>query len=276
LPAYIVRYGGDPEHLPQEWLDALPVPQPTNPNFIQLAPLVAYGQHAPGYNKTCPRDGKMSCSIVDGVRNQRCSSKATMFLSWVWTYGLSIPLEALRSWAACHPGIAGTTAVWWCFFCNNQFRILQDQQKIATVDLADAFGKNLEAVGRMWMLFNKLDDPTYLSRIWCIFEVFVAVDKDIPCEILMPPHTEEIRQSSQSITTISELFKICHVNAEGAQATMPEDEAGIKALIREKSTFAQVNGKVEEKLHAVVLQLLRETPDPDLENGETSSRMRSL
>ena len=81
LATYIGQHGGDHEHPPQAWLDAEQVPAPEDPNFIQIAPLVAYGDRAVGYQKTCPRDGQACCSMVDGLQDEGHSGKATQFMS---------------------------------------------------------------------------------------------------------------------------------------------------------------------------------------------------
>lgn len=39
----------------------------SNPNFYEIAPVLAYGPNGLGYGKTCPRDGKPNCSLVDAV-----------------------------------------------------------------------------------------------------------------------------------------------------------------------------------------------------------------
>ena len=36
-----------------------------DPNFHQLAPLLAYGDHALGRSAVCPRDGRLGCALVD-------------------------------------------------------------------------------------------------------------------------------------------------------------------------------------------------------------------
>ena len=42
----------------------IPVENPDNPNFYQLAPIIAHGESAVGFDKICPRDGLTGCSIV--------------------------------------------------------------------------------------------------------------------------------------------------------------------------------------------------------------------
>jgi len=156
--------------------------------------------------------------------------------------------------------MTATTRIWWCFFCNNQFRILQQSQVQTPEELADTFGKNLASVGKMWMLWDKIKEPLYLSRIWCIFEVHEAVMHYIPSEILLPPSSSTILLDKNAAnTSVTDLLQACKVNAEDAKATMLADEVAIKQLIREQSTFSKVNALVERQLGTVMLDLLRQS-----------------
>ena len=78
--------------------DALPTCEyPKNPNFHQVAGLLAYGPLALGKHLCCPRDGQPDCSIVDALQAESSSAKATWFLSWVWGYSFSTVYKA-RLW----------------------------------------------------------------------------------------------------------------------------------------------------------------------------------
>lgn len=63
-----------------------------NPNFYEIAPTLAMGPNGFGFGKTCPRDGKPGCSIVDAVHD-RHKGKVTHFVSWCWAYKLEEGLQ---------------------------------------------------------------------------------------------------------------------------------------------------------------------------------------
>ena len=54
-----------------------------NPNFHEMAPVVATGETGLGYGKTCPEDGEPHCSIVDAVEEHH-KGKVSHFVSWCW------------------------------------------------------------------------------------------------------------------------------------------------------------------------------------------------
>ena len=52
-----------------------------NPNFYEVCPHFACGERGVGYNKTCPRDGKPHCSVVDALE-EGSFGQVTHFVSW--------------------------------------------------------------------------------------------------------------------------------------------------------------------------------------------------
>ena len=54
-----------------------------NPNFYEMAPVVAMGETGLGYGKTCSEDGEPNCSIVDAVEEHH-KGKVSHFVSWCW------------------------------------------------------------------------------------------------------------------------------------------------------------------------------------------------
>eukprot|EP00931_Biecheleriopsis_adriatica_P017087 TRINITY_DN12373_c1_g1_i2.p1 TRINITY_DN12373_c1_g1~~TRINITY_DN12373_c1_g1_i2.p1 ORF type:complete len:1338 (+),score=243.73 TRINITY_DN12373_c1_g1_i2:297-4016(+) len=254
LDACITRYGGTPEEPPKEWLEAPTTEPPTDPNFLQVAPLLSYGEEAPGFQKICPRDGENHCSIVDALLEQDDSGQANQFLSWVWQYSLSTVFEALAAWSNENAANVYKVMVWWCFFCNNQFRLLHDLTLKSTEELSQAFGENLRRVGKMWMLLDNPHESMYVGRIWCIFEVFVARQYDVPCRAIISPKKLE----RNDLENIGQLFDTCKVDVAHARASVEEDEEGIKDLIvKEFGSFEQVNLTVERQLNLVMLDTLR-------------------
>eukprot|EP00435_Cladocopium_sp_Y103_P044340 s1677_g12.t1 len=133
--SYFVKLRNMGENVPDReaaW-NALPLcPAPEDPNFHQVAGLLAYGPLALGKGQYCPRDGRMDCSIVDALEASQRSGRATWFLSWVWGYKFSTVFGALSRWWKRHQIVSGDTCadvyIWWCVMVNNQFRMLEEGQ----------------------------------------------------------------------------------------------------------------------------------------------------
>lgn len=227
-------------------------------NFRQLAPLVAYGDMAFGKYFICPRDGHIDSSIVDAVRDDGYSECSTEFLSWVWQYSLDVVLSALENWknSQGHNFDDRQHFLWWCFYQNNQFRLLGQDETKTTEELASIFGGQLLRIGQMLSLMDKVEEASYLQRIWCVYEVFIAAQNNLPITIILPQSaTNEVDNICRAGT--SRLRQVAHnISVEQAQATQPDDEREIKQLIQDQSSFEEVNDKVAKALRASLHEVI--------------------
>jgi hypothetical protein len=63
--------------------------------------------------------------------------------------------------------------VWIDCLCNNPHRVDED---VSFEESRDIFGTIVTNVGTMWsMMKAPWDDPEYLKRVWCNFEMFTAI-----------------------------------------------------------------------------------------------------
>merc|ERR1712064_20699 len=81
-----------------------------------------------------------------------------------------------------------------------------------------------------------------MRRVWCGFEVYVAHVKNIPIEVILP-ETAAAELDSLCRGGLQHIRAAIHIDIANAKATAPEDEEGIKRLIRENSSFDEVNHK---------------------------------
>lgn len=134
-----------------------------------------------------------------------------------------------------------------CFFTNNQFRIILEGTEAGSTDLEKVFETNLMRIGRMVAMLDSWQDPIYLSRIWTVYEQFVASKLEIPVVFIMPEDAavslrETIDDGRAGVVDISR--SLCQVDAERAQAWKKEDEEKVKAMIQQTVGFWQVNQHV--------------------------------
>jgi len=252
-----IRTAGEEVHDKEAAWNALQIcPEPEDPNFHQVAGLLAYGPLALGKGQHCPRDGLPDCSIVDALEATSRSGRATWFLSWVWSYKFSTVSEALKRWWARHERVScdaiDDVFIWWCVMVNNQFRMLEEGQTVDASDLFDVFGRQLAGIGKMLMCLDQMGAGDYTTRIWCIFEVFVACQRSIPTTVILP------KLELDSIETLEELTNQCCVDAGSAQASVEEDAIMIKKKIMEDhESFDYVNQTVEKELWCEVIKYMK-------------------
>lgn len=252
---------------------------PKDPNFHQVAGVLAYGPWALGKHQCCPRDGLPDCSIVDALQAESNSAKATWFLSWVWGYHFSTMTKALSRWWEKHKIVSGLgegasgegTYIWWCVFVNNQFRMLEAGIVEEAGDLLNVFGQQLEGIGKMLMCLDKMKGSSYTTRIWCIFEVFVACQRSIPTTVILP------EVEVDAVTSLKDLTTQCKVDAEQAKASVEDDALAIKKHIqKEHKSFEYVNQTVEQALWCEVIKVLEQSEPSEMsKTGSTVASNRT-
>ena len=91
-------------------------------------------------------------------------------------------------------GLVGPCYFYVCFFVNNQFRILLEQTAAGSDNLEAVFEDNLKRIGKMVAILDTWDRPVYLTRIWTVYEEFVAstastiqIEAGLPFFYVEPP-----------------------------------------------------------------------------------------
>ncbi|CAE7194103.1 unnamed protein product, partial [Symbiodinium pilosum] len=166
-------------------------------------------------------------------KGEGLADMATHFLSWI-----------------------GEVYVWQCLFCNNQYRIEQNASAIND-SLGSIFKTRLLRIRKMVVLLDRFMQPRYLSRVWCVYEMYTAVtSQDVSVDFMLPPQqATEIQEMIQAGGTnqIKEGFE--NVHSESATAFKREDEDMVKDEIRRSSGgFEAVDTQVREKMKEWVKQ----------------------
>ncbi|CAK9027479.1 unnamed protein product [Durusdinium trenchii] len=123
-----------------------------------------------------------------------------------------------------------------CFFANNQYRMIVENSSNGSDNLEDVFESNLKRIGRMVAILDTWDQPVYLSRVWTVYEQFVASTLQIEVQFVLPKDaTDHLqRQIACGSKGIDEVIKsLSQVNSEKAEAWMKADENKVKSLIQE-------------------------------------------
>ncbi|CAE7032449.1 rngB [Symbiodinium natans] len=226
----------------------------SNPNFYELCEFVAIGPSGKGFGKICPRDGKVNCSIVDALETPR-RGKATHFVSWCWAYSLDDVVDAIRSWTQSSNAPPSThICLWMCFFCNNQYRILEERSATGSAELQTVFEAHLAAAGQMVVILDSFLQPHYYSRAWCLFETYVCIQQGYPRRILLP--SRELEAFKETIETSGPApirQRIQGIDLRRAEASVKADDDVIKSMISNTCGFDTVNQVVRREILKWVL-----------------------
>ena len=156
-----------------------------DPTFMDMKTAFWLSDDPIGANMICPRDNRQGCAMIDWLpRSER--REQNYFLSWTWRYTLSQVRSALLAF---QQDIADHSAsnrifLFMCFFVNNQFRIIVEGCTTGSSDLDTVFENNLRRIGRMVAILDTWEQPVYLTRIWTVYEQFVASTLEIEARFM--------------------------------------------------------------------------------------------
>ena len=97
-----------------------------------------------------------------------------------WGYKVVEVADALQQWTAQNKLDPKKTCIWICSLCLNQHRM---GAEVATPEqLAKEFGDRVTSLGRILPMLEPWNDPGYVSRAWCLFELYTYGNFDIMLE----------------------------------------------------------------------------------------------
>ena len=182
----------------------------------------------------CPRDGTMGCAYVDTLTHEDDVGPATALLSYSWGYRVTEVAAALSDWTIKIDHDPKRAHIWVCSLCLNQHAM--SQEAVSPEDLAKEFGDRVVAIGRILPMLEPWDDPGYIKRAWCLFELYTAIrlPQTVTIDIILSP--SESKSFHDAIVTDGYSVvdgALEHIHAENATASVQADLDAIRALIQE-------------------------------------------
>jgi len=202
----------------------------------------------------CPRDGEMGAAYVDTLRGKEVASKATALLSYSWQYLFEEIIVALADWTSSGGGRAPTRTYFWiCSFCLNQHGVDGLPRGGSTpAELAKGFYDRIVGIGRIVPMLDPWDDPGYVKRAWCLFELYTAVTKRLKIDVILS--ASETKRFRQAIRTRG--YGVVDTVLDGidgalATATHPAELALVRReVLGHTGGMAMLNETVKLKLGA--------------------------
>eukprot|EP00040_Diaphanoeca_grandis_P027124 m.153705 g.153705 ORF g.153705 m.153705 type:complete len:2258 (+) comp30843_c0_seq3:182-6955(+) len=201
-----------------------------------------------GLQVMCPRDGLVGAAYVDTLKGESDIGIANALLSYSWGYKVQDVVDALSDWTFNAGRDPYQTYIWICSLCLNQHRIAD---VLSPDQLSAEFGDRVMSIGRVLPMLEQWDDPGYVKRAWCLFELYTAIRmKSIQVDIILTP--SQRKACAQAIR--NQGFKVIDnalnkVKSENAIATEPADLKAIRELIlRYQGGFVALNDAVRVRL----------------------------
>jgi len=206
-----------------------------------------------GADTDCPRDGKKGAAYVD-VAEDPYAGFATHMLSYTWGYYLKDIKDTLQRFCLDSSLDMKDVRVWMCFACVNQHRVKEAQAKGETVPFEafkKIFGERVQKIGHILPMMSPWNAPFYITRVWCCFEIFTAINLGDDCKVtvLLPPgQSTEFSEAFDKGAEKMVFQALKTIDVETAQASMPEDKEQILKIIKEGPGYKKVNTEVVKHL----------------------------
>jgi len=164
-------------------------------------------------------------------------------------------ITTLDEWAAATQRDPKRSYVWICSLCVNQHTL----DRVSS-SLAATFGPRVEQIGLLLPMVTPWAKPEYFSRLWCIFEFWMAHRHQTEIELLFRPgEATELkgvleREGGKSVTETM----MSGIDCASASASFAEDERWIRHAISHDLGFDTLDLLIRERFERMVLEILDE------------------
>jgi len=240
-----------------------------------------------GASKICPEDGKIGAAYVHSILEPKAVGRAQIMLSYSWGYTIGDIVDTLQVY--CHNSGKNPdhVYVWICCFCINQHRVIamrRQKKDVPFDEFRSIFEQRVTEIGHIVAMMAPWQEPFYLTRIWCIFEMFTAKNNGSTISITMPSAEKErfIKglTSEDGINQLDVLFTaLAKVEVTNAKAWAEEDRTKILKIVEEEVGYAEFNiavsGLLREWAIGVVIAAVEEGRD-QVEDDRSKKRHGEL
>lgn len=198
--------------------------------------------NSPGREIKSPVDGVMGAAFVHTLKRPD-SGIASTYVSYSSSSTIGEIIASLEDWCKRNGLNAEKTYVWMHCFCSNMGRNRTNRLSIETVGAL--FHRQLNTFKKFVAILAPWNDPTYLKRSWCIYELFkFGFDRKRDVTILMTPKDlaalgDSIRRTGDDIDRLISNLKMIRI--ENSSSSFPMDKIHILTVIRDGPGTTEVN-----------------------------------
>ncbi|KAJ1637711.1 Tetratricopeptide repeat-domain-containing protein, partial [Pavlovales sp. CCMP2436] len=183
------------------------------------------------------------CAYVDALPAE-AKAPAMVYVSHAWKYIFSEVVSALEQ------AVGEDEGVWFCALINNQ----HETGSMTYEFLEGEFRRNIESIARVVLVFTPWSAPVSLTRVWCLFEIFVCVERGIPLEVAMPAAQAKDFRLKLILEFDSIDSALSKIALDEAEATKPEDKANILRAVGNSVGVGELNMQVLRELRACLVR----------------------
>lgn len=243
--------------------------------IYEIEPLVILPK---GAHVLCPRDGLSGSAYVDAIHGISNAGVASLMLSYTWGNTIGDVADGLLEHCRNNDLDPRTTYAWVCCLCINQHRVraaIERGEVVSFDEFRQEFADRVEGIGEVVALMTPWRRPSYVSRVWCNFEMFTAISlgHDIcRVSITMPSReTDDLRLSLLEGSSFDDMWKaLGTLRIQEAKASVQEDKKRIFQMIREGPGFHGLNSTVSRHLQACFVRCCETFLEQCVEGGDVT------
>jgi len=203
-----------------------------------------------GRKVRCPRDFMVGAAYVDTLKGRDNVGRATALLSYSWGNKIFDICDALSQWVDVNAMLPKRTYIWICSLCLNQHRIVK---VLTPEELSREFAPRVTAIGRIIPFMDPWNDPAYITRAWCLFEMFTAISlgaKQCNIDVTLSPKEETRFKEAMVEGGYSKFDKVLSgLSSRNAEASEQADLDAITKLIQAvPGNFSKIDATVKAHL----------------------------
>lgn len=210
-----------------------------------------------------PIDNTLGAAYVDCLVGHENIGPADRILSYASAYTIGYIIDTLEEYCSNNCLDPKQTYIWICCICSNQHRVGMN----VSFDTFHANVRNtMTSIGRVLAMVAPLDKPVYLTRLWCLFELFNACD----VEIIMPPQQKQTML--KGLGGYNAFVKaLCTIDITKAEVSKENDRAMIMQLIERRFGISTFNNKVNNLLAESIFKMVSAAVNECAEQSEDAS-----
>jgi len=239
-----------------------------------------------GVNVVCPIDGEIGAAYVHSITDPNAVGRAEVMLSYTWGYTIGDIIDTLKVYCKKIGKSPDEVYVWICFLCVNQHRVVAMRRKGENISFAKfraVFNSRVTRIGHILAMMAPWEAPGYLTRVWCVFEIFTAQSNNCKITITMPSKERtrfiEGMMNDGGIQHNQLFITLAYTDVEKAKASVESDRIDILEIVQKEVGYDKFNDIVSGLLKqwavdSVIAEV--ETGGIDLKDDNSKKRHAKL
>jgi hypothetical protein len=226
-------------------------------NVLEVIAMLSVKREFPEYAVVALVESQTILEDTLGRDDTRFQQNA--LLRYGWGYSIGSIIVSLAEFCKTSSLDPKRTYVWICCLCNNQHRIVESVD-VPFTEFHAVFHKRVTGVGNILALMEPWHSPLYLTRAWCVFEMFTAVENSCNVTILMPPNQQQnmIEDIIGDSGRLERLYEVLgKTDIEEADSSVPQDKTRILDLVKKELGCKRLNRRVNQFLRQWVHSEIR-------------------